>query len=59
MRKKSINELYSQFAKFKGCVGFSRVYFAYMRAFVAHFGCAPHSKECREFVKKYGCDYKV
>ena len=58
-RKKSINELVSQLNKFRGTNLFMQAYFAYMRTFEVRFKFAPHSKECRIFVEKYGKDYKL
>ena len=61
MKKKTINELYTQLVKarkeYKSCG--IRLLFAYNRAFSQHFGVEPHTKECHRFVNKYGKDYAM
>lgn len=64
MRKKSINDLFSQFSKlfqdYKGqSEKRSKIYFAYLRAFNKRFGFDTHSKECAKFIQRFGKDYKV
>ena len=58
MRKKSINDLVSQLNRTIFVKGLT-AYHAYQRSFEKRFGFAPHSKECADFCKKHGKDFKV
>lgn len=51
--------MYNQLSKFKTTKYFVRAYFAYIKAFEFRFGFAPHTKECADFVQKYGKDFAV
>lgn len=61
MKKKTINELYTQLVKahkqYK--YGGMRLLFAYRRAFFQHFGVDPHTKECKTLIDKYGKDFAM
>ena len=59
MKKKTINELCSQLVRAHKEYGGIRLILAHKRAFKQHFGVTPHSKECKEFIEKYGYNYSM